>query len=125
MTNNPTPNDDRRKYIRISKNFIFDYFDLAKPSEKFPASQIKNISLGGLCIVTEKPFSPGSLLGIEIKTPFFSGLSSFEGRVLESHERIHGIVYETRIQFQHLDPDAEKVLKQAILFFERSESEES
>jgi len=123
MNNNPTP-ADRRKYVRISKNFIFDYFDLSRPSEKFPASQIKNISLGGLCIVTEKPFPPGALLGIEIKTPFFSGLSSFEGRVLESHERIHGIVYETRIQFQNLTPDAETVLKQAIHFFEHNESEE-
>ncbi len=123
MDNHSNPSE-RRKYIRISKNFIFDYFDLAKPSEKFPASQIKNISLGGLCIVTEKPFSPGDLLGIEIKTPFFSGLSSFQGRVLESHERIHGIVYETRIQFQNLTPDAEQVLNEAINFFERNESDD-
>lgn len=115
---------ERRKYVRISKNFIFDYFDLAKPSEKFPASQIKNISRGGLCIVTERPFPHGSLLGIEIKTPFFSGLSCFQGKVLESHERIHGIVYETRIQFQNLTPDMEEVLKEAINFFERNESDD-
>ena len=71
------------------------------------ASQLKNISIGGICLITAQAFSPGTKLGIELKTPILSELTHLEGTVLESHERIKDIIYETRVEFTAL-PDQAK-----------------
>ena len=82
--NTPPPEDkpERRIYKRIKKHFILSYFELTNPEIRYDASQLKNISLGGMCFVTAKPFPRGALLGIELKTPFMADLTHLEGSVL-------------------------------------------
>ena len=113
---------ERRKYKRIKKHFILTYYNFATPDVRFEASQLKNISLGGMCLITAKQFPPAARLGIELKTPFLAELIHLEGVVLESHERVKGIIYETRLQFSEISSQAEFVLKNIIQHFEKEES---
>ena len=113
---------ERRHYKRIKKHFILTYFDLAYPQIRHEASQLKNISLGGMCLITSKAFPNNTTLGIELKTPFLSELTHLEGIVLESHEKVKDIIYETRLQFTSLDHQAEFILNKMIQFFEKEEN---
>ena len=117
-----TNESERRRYKRIRKHFILTYYDLADPGARFDASQLKNISLGGMCLVTSKSFETLRTLAIELRTPLISELVHFEGVVLESKEKIKGIIYETRLEFQNLSPQAKFVLGKIINHFEREES---
>lgn len=123
--NNPAPEDhpDRRQQKRIKKHFILSYFELTNPAVRYDASQLKNISAGGMCFVTGKPFPRGALLGIELKTPFMTELTHLEGSVLESHEKLKNIIYETRLKFENLTPQAEFVINKLIQYFEKDSRE--
>ena len=95
---------ERRNYVRIKKNFILSYFDKDRPDEKYEITQLKNISMGGMCYVTSRKFNYGTSMGIELKTPYLSDTTYLEGVVLESHEKVKNMLYETRLQFNFLDP---------------------
>ena len=113
-----SPNQpERRRYIRISKTFILSYFVKDKPEVKYAATQIRNISLGGMCVITSTPFEPGTILSIELKTPYLTGTTHIEGVVLASQEKIHGILNETRLTFKSLHPEAEFVLGKIVDYF--------
>jgi len=114
--------EERRQYKRIKKHFLLTYYELAAPSEKHDASQLKNISRGGMCLITAKPFPSATILGIELKTPFTAERVHLEGTVLGSHERIKDVIYETRMKFNPLTPQAEFVLGKLIQYFENEES---
>ncbi len=108
---------EKRKYPRIAKHFMLSYFDLNDPLVKHNASQLKNISLGGLCLITSKAFSAGTRMGIELKTPFLSEFIHLKGTVLESKEKIRNIIYETRMQFDDIPLPAQAVLTKLIEHF--------
>jgi len=117
MTNQP----ERRQYKRIKKNFIVRYFERNHPEIKYEATQLKNISIGGMCLITQKPFSPACELIVEFKTPFQAETTELEGIILESHERVLGVIYETRMKFINATPQNEFVLKKLIEHFEKEE----
>jgi c-di-GMP-binding flagellar brake protein YcgR len=109
--------EERRQYVRVEKNFILTYFDPGKPRDIHEITQLKNISLGGMCFVTSKKIAPGTVLGIDLNTPYVSDTTYVEGKVLQSHEKVSGIIYETRFQYADLSPEAEFVLKKLITYF--------
>ena len=108
---------ERRKYERIKKSFILSYFKLDNPEHKFEITQLKNISLGGMCFVTTHSFEPSTKLGIELKTPYISETTYLEGTVLQSHEKMKNTIYETRLQFDSLDTEATVMLQRLMEFF--------
>ena len=108
---------ERRQYERIKKSFILSYFDLKKPDRKFEITQLKNISLGGICFVTTRGFDHSTKLGIELKTPYIAGTTYLEGVVLQSHEKMKGTIYETRLEFDSLDTEAKVLLEKLMEFF--------
>ena len=108
---------EKRRYKRISKSFILSYVDKNNSREKFEITQLKNISMGGLCFITTKAFPAGTILGIELKTPYLSDTTYLEGKVLESHEKVTGILYETRVELSFLDTQAEFLMAKLIEFF--------
>ena len=118
--NNEEPQNNRR-YKRIKKHFILTYFDLNDPAKKHEASQLKNISLGGICVITAQPYPESTKLGIELKTPLISELTHLEGTVLGSHERVKDIIYETRVEFDPLSNQAKFVLNNLIEHFDKQE----
>ena len=118
MTNHDEASqNERRRSDRIKKNFILTYYNKADPSHKYEITQLKNIGMGGMCFITSKPYAPGTILGIDLKTPYLSDTTHLEGRVLESHEKVKNIIYETRVQFLELDREAEFILARLIDFF--------
>ena len=114
--------EERRQYKRIKTNFILTYFDIKAPEQKFTATQLKNISRGGMCLITDQAFPKGTILKLEIKSPFFANITKMEGEVLQSHERVKDIIYETRLQFKNLCKEAEDVLLKSVEFFEKKEN---
>ena len=108
---------ERRKYQRIEKNFILTYFDKENPSVRIELTQLKNISKGGLCFITTQAFAPSTKLGLELRTPYLSETTYLEGVVLESRPKIEGIIYETRLQFEELNPQADFLITKMIEVF--------
>ena len=82
-------------------------------------SQLKNISLGGMCFVTSRKYAPGTKMAIELKTPYLAGTTSLKGTVLESHEKAVNILYETRLMFDPLTPQAQVVLNKIVSYFDQ------
>ena len=116
---NTTENPERRRYIRVKKNFIITYYNKEDPSLKSVVSQLKNIGMGGICIITSRHFEPSTRIGIDLKTPYIAEMIPLEGTVLESQEKVPDIIYETRIAFDELTPQAQSVLKRTIETFSK------
>ena len=101
---------DRRQHVRIYRNYILSYHLKGKGNVKYEISQVNNISKGGINFISTAPFDPDSKLIIELKTPFLSDKVELTGSVLGSKEKIQGILFEVRVQFQDLSPQAQNVL---------------
>ena len=54
---------------------------------------------------------------VEIRTPYIADITRLEGKVLESHEKLKDIIYETRLQFENLTPQNEILLNKLEEFF--------
>jgi len=113
---------ERRKYKRIRKHFILYYYSTDRPEIRYDASQVKNVSLGGMCLITSKSFEPGTHMTIEFKTPFQSDFMQMQGLVQESNEKIKNLIYETRLTFLDLPPQVMQILDKIIQHFEKQES---
>lgn len=105
---------ERRKHERINKSYVLRYFLRENPAEKFEITQLKNISMGGMCFVTTEAYPPNSTLGIELKTPYVSETTYLEGRVLQSHEKAGSMLYQTRVEFYELNDHAKLLLSKII-----------
>ena len=117
MTGMSKPKQDRRRYIRIKKSFLLTYFDKSQPGKKFEITQLKNISLGGMCFITSHGFDPATELSIELKTPYLAETTHLTGVVLESHEKMKNRIYETRLEFKDLDTEAKILLEKLMSYF--------
>jgi c-di-GMP-binding flagellar brake protein YcgR len=110
---------ERRKYIRIPKNFILTYYAENRPTERRESTQLKNISRGGMCFITSTKFKPGLKLGIELKTPYLADITLLSGTIKESHEKIRNIIYETRLEFDPLNPQSDMLIKKLEEYFRK------
>ncbi|NTV29383.1 MAG: PilZ domain-containing protein [Candidatus Omnitrophica bacterium] len=102
---------ERRKYPRIRKNYIIRFTEKANPALKYEVSQIENISRGGICFTSTVPFKQGTTLSVELRTPYIADTIYLEGYVLESHEKVKGLIYHNRFQFHEVTPLAVNVLE--------------
>lgn len=110
-------NDERRRYQRINKKFILSYFERSNPSQKFEITQLKNISLGGMCFIASRPLELSSNLQIELRTPYLSDRTHFDGKVLESHEKVRDMIYEIRTEFNELNSQAKFLIEKLMEVF--------
>ena len=101
---------NRRKFVRIYKNFILTYHPKDDPKAKFEITQLSNISRGGMCFLSSKYISPGMVLSIELKTPYITETIAFEGKIIDCREKVKNIIYEIRVTFSKLSPTATDVL---------------
>lgn len=108
--------NERRRHIRVDRNFILTYFDKNTPNVKNEITQLRNISKGGLCFVATKSFPVSMVLIIEMRTPFTTGTVIFEGIVLESRERIRNLIYDVRLEFKNIQPIALEILEKIELY---------
>ena len=70
-----------------------------------------------MCFITTRSFDPSTRLSIELKTPYIAGTTYLEGSVLQSHEKMKGTIYETRLEFENLDTEAKVLLEKLMEFF--------
>lgn len=109
--------DERRQHPRINKTFVLSYFDLENSQQKHEITQLKNISVGGMCFITTHPVQPSTRIGIELKTPYLASMTYLEGNTLDSREKIKNMVYETRLQFDSLSEQSRALLDRIIEIF--------
>lgn len=113
------PQEERRRYVRIEKHFIISYHAKDDPTAHYEISQLKNISLGGMCFIAQRAYSTSTVISIELKTPYISEATHVEGVVLESKEKIPGMIYETRLSFTELSEEGKFVLAKIVEIFSK------
>ena len=102
---------ERRKYFRIYRNFILTYHEKGKSKSNHNVSQVNNVSKGGLSFSSTSSLKQGTLLEIDLKTPFLSDSIHLEGSVLESREKVADMIYEIRVEFQEIPESVSTVLE--------------
>lgn len=117
----PNPPNERRKYKRYTRHFILTYYVEGHPENKEEITQLKNISKGGLCFVANWAITEDTVIEIEMDTPYLTEKTILRGKVLESREEIRNLIYLVRIEFHHLNKDAEFVMDKLIHFFTHGE----
>lgn len=113
--------DEKRKYKRITKPLILSYFDKTSPTQKKEITQVRNISLGGICFVSTVKLIPSTTIGLEIKTPFLADSVYVEGHLLSSNDRVPNMLYENRVEFKSISPESKIVIEKLIHHFELNE----
>ena len=92
--------NDRRKYLRVYRNFVMSYYEKNKTNPNHHVSQVNNVSKGGVSFSSEYPLKQGVLLMIDLKTPFIADSIHLEGTVLQSIEKVSDMIYEIRVEFK-------------------------
>ena len=90
---------ERRKFVRIDGNFVISYSDISTAEAKSDLTQTKNISLGGILFTTGEKFKPGTILKVKIRLPDSPEYLNAKVKVIDSKQRIRGIMYDTRVRF--------------------------
>ena len=106
----PEPSQNRRKHVRVYRNFVLSYHLKGQGSSRYQMSQVNNISRGGINFSSTVPFPKGGELAIELKTPFLIDKVELEGVVLESREKIPNLIYAVRVEFKNISQQAGEVL---------------
>ncbi len=102
---------ERRQFARIKKNYIVRFYQKDNPTVKLEISQVENVSKGGLCFTSTILFKQNDMLSLELRTPYISDTIYLEGIILDIQEKIKGMIYKNRLQFQNISPMAAAVLK--------------
>jgi c-di-GMP-binding flagellar brake protein YcgR len=107
---------ERRKHPRVPGRFCVSYRVVEK-SEEIDTAQTKNLSCGGMLLTTNRKFSPGTQLVLEIRVPFTQKPIILIGKVLESHEVTKDLIYDTRLEFIAMDEQHQKDLCETLNFY--------
>ncbi len=101
---------NRRKYVRIYRNFVLLYHIKGKEDVRHEMSQVNNISRGGINFSSTKELPKDTQLNIELKTPFLNEKINLEGIVLESREKIPNLIFAVRVEFTNLSEQSKDIL---------------
>ncbi|MDD5595754.1 MAG: PilZ domain-containing protein [Candidatus Omnitrophica bacterium] len=107
---------ERRKHPRISARFIVSY-RILEEANNVDVSQTKNVSLGGMLLTTNRKFDPGTNLALEIRLPFDPNPIMLIAKVLESHQVIKDLIYDTRLQFLAVDDKHRHVINKTVDYY--------
>src|SRR3989338_4004775 len=107
---------ERRKHPRVAGKFVVSYRVKAEVGN-YDITQTRNLSLGGMLLTTNRNFSPGTILAIDVRLPFFIDAISFTGKVLDSKEVVKELIYDTYIQFLDIDSKAEGIVKDTVGYY--------
>lgn len=110
------PGVERRKHPRADGRFIVSYRILDEINN-VDITQTKNISLGGMLLTTNRIFTPGTNLAIEIRLPFDPNPIMLIGKVIESREIVKNTIYDTRMEFLSVDEKHRKVIGDTVDYY--------
>jgi len=107
---------ERRKHPRVNARFIVSYRILDE-IDNVDISQTKNLSLGGMLLTTNKQFSIGTNLALEIRLPFDPNPIMIIAKVLDSREISKDLIYDTRLIFLAVDERHRKVIEETVDYY--------
>ena len=107
---------ERRRHPRVKARFIVSYRILDE-IDNVDISQTKNISLGGMLLTTNKRFSIGTNLALEIRLPFDPNPIMIIAKVLDSREISKDLIYDTRLMFLAIDERHRKVIEGTVDYY--------
>lgn len=107
---------ERRRHPRVNARFIVSY-RILDGVDNVDISQTKNISLGGMLLTTNKRFSIGTNLALEIRLPFDPNPIMIIAKVLESREISKDLIYDTRLVFLAVDERHRKVIEGTVDYY--------
>lgn len=110
MTSDPQ-GIERRKFFRVKRNFVVRVYQKGLSQTKYEVSQIENVSKGGMCFSSSILFKQGDILEIELRTPYISDVVHLEGIVLQCQDKVRGVIYHVRVQFQNLTKNSQDMLE--------------
>lgn len=114
--------DDQRRFPRLEKQFVLSYYDLRNPEDTNGVSTLKNISRGGLSFCASHKLVKGSVVGVQLRTPFHPVPVHFEGVVVGATESRSNRIYFIRLQFQDLSDEASAVVDKAFELLKKRQS---
>lgn len=106
---------ERRKFPRLPFDTGVDYKLLKQEGDAFFSTASKNISVGGICIITYEPLNSGDILELKFSLPLADKFITAKGRVAwTGNLKIEGknidAVYEAGIEFISIDEkDMERI----------------
>jgi hypothetical protein len=77
-------------------------------------SQTKNIALGGMLLTTNRYFSPGTKLAIEIRMPVDRVPIMLIARVIDSKQITKDLIYDTQLEFLAVDEHHRRIISQTM-----------
>jgi len=107
---------ERRRHPRVNARFIVSYRILDE-ADKVDISQTKNLSLGGMLLTTNRKFSIGTNLALEIRLPFDPHPIMIIAKVLESREISKDLIYDTRLTFLAIDGRHRNIIKETVDYY--------
>jgi c-di-GMP-binding flagellar brake protein YcgR len=113
---------ERRANPRVSGRFIVSYRVLDE-EESIDITQSKNLSLGGMLLTTNRYFTRGTNLALEIRLPFDPNPIMLIARVVDSEEITKNLIYDTRLTFLAIDERHKKAITQTINYYLKRKSE--
>jgi len=91
---------ERRRFVRISTNFVVSYYVYPGHINKTDMSLTRNVSLGGVCFTSDKHFPPGTILHITLRLPKVTKLIETLGEVVYvQQERNKKFLFDLGIKF--------------------------
>lgn len=110
--------EERRRAVRIKKSLIVQYSRTFYDDTKYwDITTIKDISETGMCIITNKNFSPNETVSFRVKIPSrpFEWLE-FTGRIVDIEiSKLN--TYITRVEFVDLTEEQKNLIKEYINWF--------
>lgn len=107
---------ERRRHPRVKARFIVSYRILDE-IDNVDISQTKNLSLGGMLLTTNKRFSTGTNLALEIRLPFDPDPIMLIAKVLDSREISKDLIFDTRLIFLAVDEKHRKVIDGTVDYY--------
>ncbi len=75
------------------------------------------ISLGGMLLTTNRNFAHGTNLALEIRLPFDPNPIMLIAKVMDSHEIIKDLIYDTRLSFIAVDENHRNVINTTVDYY--------
>jgi len=104
---------EKRKHPRADARFIVSY-RIIGADDKCDITQTKNLSLGGMLLTTNRQFTIGTNLALEIKLPFDPNSIKLIGKVVESREIVKKLIYDTRIMFLAIEEKHRNIIGETV-----------
>jgi hypothetical protein len=107
---------EKRKHPRADGRFIVSYRVMENNGNN-DITQTRNLSLGGMLLTTNRAFTPGTNLALEIRLPFDPNSIMLIGKVVESKEITKDVIYDTRLAFLAVDESHRKTIGETVGYY--------